>query len=62
MAPSPAPTAVPATSPLPASRVLVLNAGSSTLKYEVLEPVTGEVVVSGMVDRIGSSDGTPDHD
>jgi acetate kinase len=34
-------------------RVLVLNAGSSSLKYRLVEPDSGTSVASGMVDRIG---------
>jgi acetate kinase len=33
--------------------VLVVNSGSSSLKYQVLDATTGETVASGMVDRIG---------
>lgn len=40
--------------------VLVLNAGSSTLKYQVVDPGPGTAQVRGLVDRIGS--GVPDHD
>jgi acetate kinase len=35
------------------TRVLVVNAGSSSLKYEVLDAETGVSVVSGLVERIG---------
>lgn len=37
-----------------------MNAGSSTLKYQVLDPATGRAVLRAMVDRIG--DEVPDHD
>ncbi|GAA4388627.1 acetate kinase [Tsukamurella soli] len=40
--------------------VLVLNSGSSSLKYQLLYPDTGEVVVSGIIERIGETD-VPDH-
>jgi len=41
--------------------VLVLNAGSSSLKYQVVDPVSGRATVRGVVERIG--EGTvPDHD
>lgn len=33
--------------------VLVLNAGSSSLRYRVLDPSSGEALVSGHVERIG---------
>jgi acetate kinase len=35
--------------------VLVLNAGSSSLKYQVVDPVTGAAGVRGVVERIGST-------
>jgi acetate kinase len=35
--------------------VLVVNAGSSSLKYEVLDAVTGDSSASGIIDRIGGS-------
>ncbi|MGO4602947.1 acetate/propionate family kinase [Terrabacter sp. 2YAF2] len=35
--------------------VLVLNAGSSSLKYQLLLPETGEVQARGLVERIGES-------
>lgn len=36
--------------------VLVLNAGSSTLKYQVFDPVSEAIVTGGVLDRIGSDD------
>jgi acetate kinase len=33
--------------------ILVLNAGSSSLKYQLLAPETGEVTAKGLVERIG---------
>lgn len=33
--------------------VLVLNAGSSSLKYQIVDPQTGEFVVKGLVERVG---------
>ena len=33
--------------------VLVLNAGSSSLKYQLLDPAGGEVRARGTVERIG---------
>ena len=41
--------------------MLVLNAGSSTLKYQVVDPESGTARVTGLVDRIGSGS-VPDHD
>jgi acetate kinase len=35
------------------SPVLVLNAGSSSLKYQLVVPETGEVTAKGLVERIG---------
>ncbi|MBS9536094.1 acetate kinase [Mycobacterium sp. M1] len=42
--------------------VLVLNCGSSSIKYQVVDPVAGEAVVSGLVEQIGEPGGpVPDH-
>ena len=35
--------------------VLVLNSGSSSLKYQLVNPVGGEAIASGIVERIGES-------
>lgn len=37
--------------------ILVLNAGSSSLKYQLLAPDTGEVRAKGLVERIGENSG-----
>jgi len=37
--------------------VLVLNSGSSSIKYQLVEPVAGTAVASGLVERIGEPDG-----
>jgi acetate kinase len=42
------------------AEVLVLNAGSSTLKYAVVDPAAGTTSLRGVVDRIGGQD-VPDH-
>ena len=43
--------------------VFVLNAGSSSLKYQLVDPATGHVAASGAVDRIGEPGGpAPDHE
>ncbi|MFY2862170.1 acetate kinase [Mycobacterium sp. THU-M104] len=43
--------------------VLVINSGSSSLKYRLLEPDSGVARVSGQVERIGEPfSGIPDHD
>ena len=36
--------------------VLVLNAGSSSLKYQLLDADSGTVSASGVVERIGEPD------
>lgn len=38
-------------------RILVLNVGSTTLKYACLDPATGERYASGLIDRIGQPGG-----
>jgi acetate kinase len=44
-------------------RVLVVNSGSSSLKYQVVEPDSGAAVASGVVERIGEpSSPVADHD
>lgn len=40
--------------------VLVLNSGSSSVKYAVVEPDSGNMVTDGIIDRIGDGD-VPDH-
>ncbi len=43
--------------------VLVINSGSSSLKYQVLDPDSGEARATGLVERIGEeSSSVPDHD
>jgi acetate kinase len=45
--------------------VLVLNSGSSTLKYAVVDPASGTAVAEGVVQRIGEDSGAgavPDHE
>jgi acetate kinase len=47
----------------PAASVLVLNAGSSSLKHRLVDPVTGAARASGTVERIGEPGGdAPDHE
>jgi len=41
--------------------VLVLNAGSSSLKYQVVVPETGEVRAKGLVERIGEPGAPANH-
>ncbi|OBK73475.1 acetate kinase [Mycobacterium sp. 1165178.9] len=43
--------------------VLVINSGSSSLKYQVVDPDSGEARSTGLVERIGEqSSSVPDHD
>ena len=42
-------------------RVLVLNAGSSSLKYRVVDPASGEAPVRGLVERLGSGEARLTH-
>lgn len=42
-------------------RVLVVNSGSSSVKYQLVEPATGAAPASGVVERIGEPDGARDH-
>lgn len=42
--------------------VLVLNAGSSSLKYQIVDPTTGEHLVKGLVERIGHDNATITHE
>jgi acetate kinase len=37
--------------------VLVLNSGSSSIKYQLVDPVLGTAVASGLVEQIGEPDG-----
>lgn len=41
--------------------VLVINSGSSSLKYQLVNPVGGEAIASGLVERIGEPDGVAKH-
>lgn len=44
------------------STVLVLNCGSSTLKYALLEPGSGSTLADGLIERIGEGVEVPDHE
>ena len=44
-----------------ARTVLVLNCGSSSLKYAVVEPDSGRLLVDGIVERIGEGE-VADHE
>lgn len=41
--------------------VLVINSGSSSVKYQLVNPVGGEAIASGQVERIGQDDGIVTH-
>ena len=42
--------------------VFVLNAGSSSLKFQLVDPVSGAAQASGTIERIGEPDGVPNHE
>ncbi len=42
-------------------KVLVLNSGSSSIKYELRDSETGGVLLGGVIERIGEDEGPPDH-
>ncbi|ASK66479.1 acetate kinase [Brachybacterium avium] len=41
-----------------APRILVINSGSSSLKFQLLDPVDGAVDASGIVERVGQDNGS----
>ncbi|MCK6209950.1 acetate kinase [Georgenia sp. EYE_87] len=43
------------------STVLVINSGSSSIKYQLVDPASGESLASGLVERIGESEGHVKH-
>ncbi len=44
------------------SKVFVVNSGSSSIKYQLLDPVTERVILAGTLERIGEAGGdAPDH-
>jgi hypothetical protein len=44
-------------------RVLVVNSGSSSVKYRLLAVTTGERVAAGLIERVGEpGSGVADHD
>ncbi|MFI5714623.1 acetate kinase [Nocardia sp. NPDC051750] len=43
------------------ARVLVVNSGSSSIKYQLLDPDSGKVAASGLVERIGEGGGAIEH-
>ncbi|MFI9401924.1 acetate kinase [Nocardia sp. NPDC052316] len=42
-------------------QVLVINSGSSSIKYQLLDPESGAVTAAGMVDRIGEDNAGIEH-
>ncbi len=44
------------------SLVLVINAGSSSFKYQLISPIDGTRVAKGLVERIGSGTGHISHE
>ena len=43
------------------SSVLVINSGSSSIKYQLVDPETGDAIAKGIVERIGDSMGIVRH-
>ena len=43
------------------SSVLVINSGSSSIKYQLVDPETGDAIAKGIVERIGDSMGIVKH-
>lgn len=41
--------------------VLVINSGSSSIKYQLVDPETGDAIAKGIVERIGEAFGTIKH-
>ena len=41
--------------------VLVINSGSSSIKYQLIDPDAGESLASGIVERIGDVTGSITH-
>jgi acetate kinase len=41
--------------------VLVVNSGSSSIKYQLVDPVAGDAIASGLVERIGEETGAVKH-
>jgi len=41
--------------------VLVVNSGSSSIKYQLVDPVSGDAIASGLVERIGEETGAVKH-
>ena len=52
-----APTPPAPSAPVTAGTVLVLNSGSSSIKFQLVHPETAESVAHGLIERIGEPDG-----
>ncbi|HZM66170.1 MAG TPA: acetate kinase [Nakamurella sp.] len=42
-------------------RVLVVNSGSSSMKYQLIDPGTGRALATGLIERIGEAEGAATH-
>ncbi|WP_082516028.1 acetate/propionate family kinase [Cellulomonas sp. Leaf395] len=49
------------TAPSHPGSVLVVNSGSSSIKYQLVDPVGGDAIASGIVERIGEDQGSVRH-
>ncbi|MCC2312710.1 acetate kinase [Cellulomonas xiejunii] len=45
----------------PAASVLVINSGSSSIKYQLVDPDSGQAIASGIVEQIGEGVGSVKH-
>lgn len=43
-------------------KILVINSGSSSLKYQLFNMADGQVLAKGVMERIGDQEGAPDHE
>lgn len=48
-------------STVPHQTILVINCGSSSLKYQLIDPTNGTPLATGLVERIGEDDGVLTH-
>ena len=46
---------------MPSQTVLVINSGSSSIKYQLVDPETGDALAKGLVERIGDPMGVITH-
>jgi acetate kinase len=59
--PDPTPDRAPSDAGASTARVLVLNCGSSSVKYRLLEPDAEQLLAVGLIERIGQSTGHQQH-